>query len=130
MWPRVEGMRAMELGTPGAMRDRLNALVLAGTKRATALRVQDYADDGEEMERVAERLALLDDDGARLATLEVTAVDVRRFGDVPWELAEAEGEGFTDIEDWRVRHRDFWNQHGAPVTDDTGIACIWFRVLG
>jgi uncharacterized protein YhfF len=130
MWPRVDGLRAMELGTPGEMRTRLNALVLAGTKRATALRVRDYADDGEELERVGEQLVLVDDAGARLATLEVKAVDVRRLGDVPWELAEAEGEGFTDIDDWRVRHREFWNRFGDPVTDDTEIACIWFRVLG
>jgi uncharacterized protein YhfF len=129
MWPRVDGMRAMELGTPGVMRGRLNDLVLSGAKRATALRVRDYADDGEAMEQVGERFALVDDGGDLLTTLEVTAVDVCRFADVSWELADAEGEGFADIDDWRVRHRDFWNKFGDPVTDDTEIACIWFRVV-
>ncbi|WP_242337741.1 hypothetical protein [Streptomyces formicae] len=35
MWPRVNGMRALELGTAGELRERLNALVLAGQKTAT-----------------------------------------------------------------------------------------------
>ena len=122
-------MRAMELGTPGEMRNRLNTLVLSGRKRATAMRARDYADDGEQMEQVGERLVLVDDAGARLATIEVTAVDVRRFAEVTWEFADAEGEGFTDAEDWRVRHRDFWNKFGEPVTDDTEIACIWFAIV-
>lgn len=128
MWPRVDGMRAIELGAPGEMRSRLNALVLSGCKRATALRTRDYADDGEPMEHVGERLALLDDSGVRLATVEVTAVDVRRFADVTWELADAEGEAFTDIEDWRARHREFWARYGA-IDDDTEIACIWFAIV-
>lgn len=129
MWPRVDGMRALELGTPGEMRSRLNALVLSGAKRATALRVGDYADDGEEMEHVGERLALVDDAGDLLATLDVTAVDVRRLADVSWEFAQLEGEDFTDAADWRVRHADFWSHFGAPVTDDTHIACIEFAVV-
>ena len=129
MWPRVEGMRALELGTPGAMRDRLNGLVLNGAKRATALRVIDYADDGEEMEQTGEHLALVDDAGDRLATVEVTEVGVHRFADVPWEFAQAEGEGFADIADWRSKHSAFWDKFGEAVVADTPIACIWFRVV-
>ena len=122
-------MRAVELGTPGEMRSRLNALVRGGAKQATALRVSDYAEDGEEMEHVGEQLALLDDDGIRIATLEVTAVDVRRLADVSWEFAQREGEDFTSIEDWRTKHADFWSGFGDPVTDETPIACIEFRVV-
>jgi uncharacterized protein YhfF len=36
MWARVNELRTLGLGTPGDMRADLNALVLAGTKTATA----------------------------------------------------------------------------------------------
>jgi hypothetical protein len=48
MWPRVDGLRAMELGAPGGMRQWLNGLVLAGRKRATAgLLDHDYVAEGK-----------------------------------------------------------------------------------
>ena len=51
------------------------------------------------------------------------------FGLVPWEFAEAEGEGFTSIEHWREAHRDFYAAEGIEVRDDDLVVCVWFRVL-
>ncbi|MBT0769262.1 hypothetical protein KIH74_10045 [Kineosporia sp. J2-2] len=34
--PRIDGLRVMELGSPGAMRAEPNALVPAGVKQGTA----------------------------------------------------------------------------------------------
>ncbi|MFJ1705946.1 hypothetical protein [Kitasatospora sp. NPDC088346] len=48
----------MELGTPGGMRAELNALVLSGEKTATTGLLADYAEEGEELEHLGERLAL------------------------------------------------------------------------
>ena len=123
-WPRVDGMRSLELGSPGEMRARLNGLVLAGTKRATAGLVAEYEQEGEELEHVGERLALLDDDGAAVATVEVVGVEVTTFGEVPWEFAQAEGEGHRDLEHWREGHRRFWTGVGAEVEDDTPVVMI------
>lgn len=123
-WPRVGGLRSLELGTPGPVRDRLNGLVLAGQKRATAGLVSEYEEEGEAIEHIGERLALLDNDGLQIATVEVTAVDVMAFEDVPWSFAESEGEGDADLEEWRTGHRDFWERIGTPVTDTTQVVCI------
>ena len=82
----MDGLRALELGTPGDLRAELNGLVLDGSKRATAGLLSEYAEEQEELEHVGERLALLDDAGARVATLEVTSVEHRRFADVPWDV--------------------------------------------
>jgi len=49
-FPVIGGLRALELGTPGPMRERLNGLVLAGTKRATAGTLEEYEDN--ELEEV------------------------------------------------------------------------------
>ncbi|QNP75510.1 hypothetical protein IAG44_00670 [Streptomyces roseirectus] len=47
MWPRVGGLRSMELDTPGELRTRLNALALSGAKTATTGLFDDYAREGE-----------------------------------------------------------------------------------
>lgn len=128
-WPRVDGLRALELGTPGEMRARLNALVLEGRKRATAGRLAEYDEEGEALEHAGERLALVDDSGARIATVEVTSVETVRFADVPWDFAAAEGEGDRDLEEWRAGHRRFWAGAGTPVTDDTQVVLVRFELV-
>ena len=129
MWPRSNGLRALELGSPGEMRDRLNALVLAGKKRATAGVRDEYEQEGEAVEHVGERLALLDSEGQQIATVEVTSVELAAFYEVPWEFAQAEGEGHRDIEHWREGHRRFWTTHGLPVQDESPIVMLRFRLV-
>ena len=128
MWPRVDGLRALELGTPGGLREELNGLVLSGQKRATAGLLLEYAHEGEALEHVGELLALLDDDGRALATIEVTDVQVHRFADVTWELPAAEGEDHEDLEQWRVGHQGYWAAQATPVDDDTQVVCLRFVV--
>jgi uncharacterized protein YhfF len=129
MWPRVNGLRTLELGSPGEMRNRLNGLVLAGHKRATAgLHDDDYEAESEELEQVGERLVLLDNDGQPLGTVVVTAVAVVPFEEVTWEFAASEGEGDTSLQEWRDGHRAFWAREGIEVTDETPVVCISFRL--
>ncbi|MDO3683779.1 ASCH domain-containing protein [Micromonospora sp. C28ISP2-4] len=129
MWPRIGGLRALALGTPGELRTRLNTLVLSGVKTATAGLVQEYDDENEELEYAGERLALVDDDDALVGVVEVTGVEVVRFADVPWDFARAEGEGDRSIEEWREGHGAYWTRQGTPVTDDTRIVCLRFRLV-
>ncbi|HJU97042.1 MAG TPA: ASCH domain-containing protein [Jiangellaceae bacterium] len=119
-------LRTLGLGVPGAMRAELNSLVVTGTKTATAGLRAEYESEGEELERVGEHLVLVDDDDAPVGLVEVTAVSVVPFGQVRWEFADAEGEGFTSIEHWREAHAQFWAGQGVDVDDDTEIVCIRF----
>lgn len=128
-WPRVDGLRGLELGFVGEMRDRLNGLVLAGQKQATAGRLAEYDEEGEELEQVGERLALLDNDDRQIATVEVTGLEIHPFGEVPWDFAAAEGEGDANIEQWRAGHARFWAEDGTPVDDDTPIVCVRFTLV-
>ena len=128
-WPRIDGLRALELGSPGEMRDRLNALVLAGRKQATAGVLDEDEREGEVVEHVGEHLALLDSEGRQVATVAVTSVEVATFSEVPWEFAAAEGEGHRDLEHWRAGHRRFWATEGTPVHDDTPIVMLRLRVV-
>ncbi|MFF9340580.1 MULTISPECIES: ASCH domain-containing protein [unclassified Streptomyces] len=122
-------MRALELGSPGAVRDELNSLVLAGVKTATTGLLDEYAREAEGLEYVGERQALLDNGGRRVATLVFTGVEVKAFGEVTWEHARAEGEGDASLHAWRDVHRRFWAGEGTPVDDDTVVVCLAFRVV-
>jgi uncharacterized protein YhfF len=129
MWARAEGLRAFSFGDRGAMRQRLTALALAGKKVATAgLWQQDYLDEDEPIEVVGERQALLGDDDEVVAIIEITRVEKHALHEVPWEFAEAEGEGFESIEHWRTGHASYYAKHGITVNDDTTFVCVWFRV--
>ncbi len=128
-WPRVGGLRALELGAPGEMRFRLNSLVLTGSKRATAGLRAEYEAEGERLEHVGEQLALLSNDGHQIATVEVTDVVVLPFDRVPWEFAASEGEGDADLEEWRAGHRHYWASVGTPVEGETQVVCVRFKLV-
>lgn len=129
-WPRVGGLRSIEFGLPGPMREELTALVLSGHKRATAGLVSEYEQEHEDLEHVGERLAVLDGDGRHVGTIEVTQVDVVPFVEVPWSFAQAEGEGDADLEEWREGHRRYWAESGTAVEDETPVVCLHFRLVG
>ena len=123
------------------MRRRLSDLVLHGRKRATAGLLAEYAAEGEQLERPGEVLVLAGNEGERLGSIRITAVETVRLDDVTWEFADAEGEGFTDIDDWRQQHREFWERASVDrirehtgdsswsLTGDTEVVCVWFDVV-
>ncbi|MFF3017344.1 ASCH domain-containing protein [Streptomyces sp. NPDC057939] len=123
-------MRALELGTVGEMRTRLNSLVLAGGKRATTGLLAEYRAETEGLEFVGETLALLDNASDQVATVEITAVEVVPFARVSWAHASAEGEGDASLEEWRAGHSRFWASVGTPVEEDTLLVCLSFRLVG
>ncbi|MGN9793022.1 ASCH domain-containing protein [Streptomyces sp. OZ13] len=129
MWTRIDGLRVLDLGTPGEMRDRLNALVLSGAKRATAgLLEPDYRAEGEEPEYAGERLVLIGNAEERIAEVVVESVEIVPFRSVTWDFAQAEGEGFTSLAHWREAHADFWQSAAHTVTDDTQVVCVRFAL--
>jgi uncharacterized protein YhfF len=125
----VDGHRALEIGTPGAMRRRLNQLILDGHKRASAGLLLDYVREDEEPESEGELLSLVDDDTRRVATVRVVAVETVPFIEVPWAFAQAEGEGDESLEAWRDGHRRFWVEEGDVIDDFTPIVLIWFELV-
>ncbi|MEU1540312.1 ASCH domain-containing protein [Actinacidiphila glaucinigra] len=120
----------MELGTPDALRDELNSLVLAGKKTATTGLLSEYVEETEGLEFAGERLALLDRECHCVGVIEITAVEVTSFADVRWEHAAAEGEGDASLDAWRAGHRRFWERAGTPVEDATPVVCLAFRLVG
>jgi phosphoribosylaminoimidazole-succinocarboxamide synthase len=128
-FPRLRGLRTMELGSPGPMRTRLNELVRSGAKVATFGHPAEYLAEGEPYEHLGERLVLVDDDGGDVGTIEVTEVRRCRVADVTWELVEAEGEGDESVAQWRAGHSAYWESLGYPMDDDQELLWIRFRLV-
>ena len=123
-------MRTLEFGTPGASREKLVNLILHGQKRATAgLLIGDYESEGEPIEHVGELLAIVDNDGKHVGTMNVTRVEVLRFADVPDEFALAEAEGDMNASDFRASHLAYWTRVGESVADDTLIVTVYFDLI-
>lgn len=128
-FPIVSGRRSLEIGSPGEMRQRLNALILRGEKRATAGLVHYYAVENEVIESVGELLTLVDDEMQPIATVVVVRVEVMAFMEVSFEFAQAESEGDETIEEWREGHRRFWEGEGEVIDDLTPVVLIWFELV-
>lgn len=128
-FPVVDGYRTIGLGTVGPMRTWLNGLVLDGSKRATAGLAAEYVEENEPVEAVGERLALVDDELRRIGLIEITRVVPTTFGEVTWDFAETEGEGFVDLADWREQHQQHWKSVGRTVDASTELFCIYFDVV-
>ena len=132
MFPRVDNLRGIEFGTLGTSREALVNLVLHGNKRATAGLLSEYETEGEAVEHVGELLAMVDNDGKHVGTLEVTRAEIVRFADVPDvpdEFALAEAEGDLNASDFRASHLAFWTRVGETVTDDTLVVTVYFNLL-
>ena len=129
MFPRIDGLRSIEFGSPGASRETLVNLVLHRNKRATASLLRDYEAENEPVEHVGELLAMPDNNGTHVGTLRVTRVEVLRFADVPDEFALAEAEGDLDAADLRASHLAYWSGVGEHVDDDTLVVTVYFDLL-
>ena len=124
-------------GSRGEMRRWLTALVVAGKKTATAGLLADYEVEGEVVPGAGSRSLVVDDDEMVIGVLITVRLEQRRLADVPWEFAEAEGEGFTGVGHWRSGHEAFWQRESVPLIrqlrdpgfvldDDTIVVCEWF----
>lgn len=126
----------VEFAFPGPLRDALVTAILDGRKTATTSTLAEYEIDDEPLPVVGSRQVVVDSNGEAVATIETTAVEVVRLGDVPLAHARDEGEGHDSVEAWRAAHERFWAS--APmraylgddftVDDDTRVVLERFRL--
>ncbi len=123
---------AWSFGGGPALADRLLALVLDGTKTATAGALWDYEAEGLPVPEPGQLSILLDSGGRPRALIATTEVQVLPFDEVPADFAHDEGEGDRSLEHWRRAHREFFTTYAAPgrgFADDMPVVCERFTVL-
>lgn len=120
---------AWSFGTTPEQADRLLALVLDGTKTATASDRAAYDDTGEPLPEPGTLGIVLDGAGHPQALVETIEVRVVAFDDVPEDHAHAEGEGDRTLAHWREAHRAFFTADGQGFSPDMPVVLERFRVL-
>lgn len=131
-------LRVVEFAFPGPLRDQLIAAIRSGAKTSTSSLLRGYELDGEALPAVGDRGDVIDSSGARILTIETTAVEVVPLREVPLAHALAEGEGYRTVAEWREGHLAFWRSAEVraelgpdfEVDDDTPIVLERFVVVG
>lgn len=113
--------------------DELAALVVAGSKRATAALAWAYDHDQEPLPQPGDRHVLTDYGGKPQAVIRTTAADVMPYGSVTPEFAAAEGEGDLSLGYWREVHWPFFLREceriGRHAHEAMPVLCHRFEVL-
>ncbi len=123
---------AWAFGASPEQADELLALVLAGTKTATASALWDYEADGEPLPEPGSLSILLDGRGHPRALIETTDVTVVPFDEVDEEHAFLEGEGDRSLAHWRQAHERFFTEvaaHDRGFQPDMPVVLERFRVV-
>lgn len=134
----TEQLPTFALGEPGPMRDRLVDSVITGRKTATSWLQVFYQMEGLPLPRPGDRFRLIDSAAMSVGVVETIRADVVRFADVQDDVAQAEGQGFTNHGDWRAAHLAYWDRFreevraflrdpGWSIGDDTAVVVERFR---
>ena len=126
MAAKVPDWRSLErfaFGDGPQMADALLGFVLAGAKTATCWSLAD----GQQTQ-VGKRMVVEDGAGRPRAVIETVSLEQRRFCDVGWDFASAEGEGDATLEDWRAGHRAYFTRNGG-FDPEMMLWCERFRLV-
>lgn len=110
---------AWQFGATPEQADELLALVLDGTKTATASMLWDFEAEGERLPEPGTLSIILDGREHPRALIETTAVEVVAFDEVDDEHAYLEGEGDRSLGFWRDVHERHFTEH---ATHDRGFS--------
>jgi len=109
----------------------LLALILAGTKTATASALWEYGPK-DPIPAAGELSIILDGVGKPRAVIRTTSVEIVPFDQVSAEHAYLEGEGDRTLESWRRDHEAFWRRTlpaDREFDQQMPIVCETFEVL-
>jgi uncharacterized protein YhfF len=124
---------AWSFGDSPRLADELLALVLDGTKRATASSLAELEAEGEPLPKKGDLSILLDGAGHPRVLIRTTRVDVVPFGAVTAEFAALEGEDDRTLASWRREHERYFRRvlegTGTAFSEDLPVACEEFEVL-
>ena len=112
--------------------DELLALVLSGTKTATAGALWDYEAEGQELPTPGDLGIVTDGRGVPRALIVTTRVEIVPFDDVSAEHAYFEGEGDRSLGAWREVHERFFTEHavhGRGFSPEMPVVLQRFDVL-
>jgi uncharacterized protein YhfF len=131
--PPGEEPAVERFGDSASLADELLALVLAGTKRATAGLVVDFLDAGEPLPRVGGLWVACDGSGAPRCVLRTVELRLGPLASVDDAFAWDEGEGDRTRADWLRQHERYFRRilpaRGRAWDDALEVVFERFRVV-
>jgi uncharacterized protein YhfF len=106
---------AETFGDHPELTDALLALVLDGTKRATATLAAEFRAEGQPLPRVGSHWIACDSTGQPRVVLRSIELRVGPFTSVDAAFAFDEGEDDRSLESWRDNHSRYWRRAGAAL---------------
>ncbi len=110
-----------DFGDDRELANKLKELVLDGKKKA----VTGFYRDGQRVPRAGDHEAILDSDKKRFCIVRCTNVKIKPFLEVGYDFIQKEGEGDRDIEEWREKHRHFFQLKD----DQVKVVCEEFEMV-
>ncbi|MBP7080579.1 MAG: ASCH domain-containing protein, partial [Rhodocyclaceae bacterium] len=124
---------AFSFGDSEELANDLAALVLRGTKRATAGALWSYEAEGKRLPRPGDLSIVTDWSGQPLCVIETLSVEVVPFNEVTADFAATEGEGDGSLSFWRGAHRAYFTREcvsvGREFLENMLISCERFAVV-
>jgi uncharacterized protein YhfF len=136
----IDHLPVAEFAFPGELRERLIALILAGTKTTTTGLLVEYELEGDSIGRPGDRSVVIDSAALPVAVIELIEARTSRLGDVDERHALDEGEGDRNVAEWRAGHERFWRSYlqdlrqrlgddSFDIDDDTMVVLERFRLV-
>ncbi len=99
----------MSFGIDEQMAAELTAMVLSGKKRGTTSALEAYKIDNEPLPKAGQYCVLTDWNENPCGIIEEVSVEILPYNQVPWSMAEKEGED-DSLESWRRNHDEFFEE--------------------
>ena len=105
--------QVVAFGDNSGMATELAALVVAGTKRATASLMRDYADGRLPLPGVGDFVVVVDGGGAPRCIWRTVEIEIKPLNAVDARFAWDEGEGDRTLDWWLAAHRRYFARQAA-----------------
>jgi uncharacterized protein YhfF len=116
-----------------AVANELAALVLCGTKQATASLLWTYEAEGQALPRPGNLSVMTDWGGHPLCIIETMEVELVPFDEVSPEFAATEGEGDKSLRYWREVHWNYFSRECEAIARQAEstmpVVCERFNVI-
>jgi uncharacterized protein YhfF len=124
---------AFYFGDSEELANSLAALVLSGTKRATAGSLWSFEARSKRPPISGDLSVVTDWNGTPLCIIETDSVEVVPFDHVTAEFAASEGEGDGSLDYWRKAHREYFTREcasaGREFSEEMLVVCERFHVV-
>lgn len=115
------------------MTDGLLSLYLRGIKTAGSSIAEDFVSAGDPLPQAGDYWIFLNGRDEPSCILRTERVVFNKFGEVPVEIARAEGEGDLSIEHWRRVHAEIYGPQlagwGVPRIEEATVVTEFFEIV-